>query len=67
MLSLMIVASDNAIAGWAKSLHSVYTTVGGYLVSLGLFHVFYAHVPYFSLDRFRQSLKTIDYWKLLCI
>jgi hypothetical protein len=46
MLSLMTVASDNAIAGWAKSLHSVYTIVGGYLVSLGLFHVFDAHVPY---------------------
>jgi hypothetical protein len=47
LVSLLIsVASDSAIAGWAESLHNVYTTIGGYLISLGLFLFFDAHVSY---------------------
>jgi hypothetical protein len=43
---LILAASESATAGWAKSLHDVYTTVGGYLISLGLFLLFDAHASY---------------------
>jgi hypothetical protein len=47
LISLLIsVASDSAIAGWAKCLHNVYTTIGGYLVSPGLCLLFDADVSY---------------------
>jgi hypothetical protein len=46
MFLLISTASDSAIAGWAESLHNVYTTVGGYHISLGLFLLFGAHLSY---------------------
>jgi hypothetical protein len=46
MFLLISATSDSTIAGWAESLHNVYTTVGGYLIFLGLFLLFDAHVSY---------------------
>jgi hypothetical protein len=69
LLSCFLLAiSDDALAGWAASTHYVYTIVRGCFVSICMVGYLVAHVSHVSalfLDRFRDGLKGMDYWKLL--
>jgi hypothetical protein len=61
---------DDVLTGWVTSLDRVCTIVGGYFTSVSFALLLFAHGSHvfaLFLDRFREGLKTMDYWKLLSV
>jgi hypothetical protein len=62
-------ASDSTISGWADALAAVYKDIGGRLLFFPCYFVFSLMFLILGLllGRLRHQLRSIDYFKLLCM